>query len=198
MRRFPPPRWRGWRGTAVRRASLRLSVRPQYFGLDGTIECQIKLTVRATPARAAFALLRHCLPPPTITSDAPLPAVSSPAFQGLLSTSLPAADEAARGYPTHGTLVEAGVNAQHHQHFFCARLDFAVDDPDGGRGLVVAEVEAAADADVRCERWTGPCVAAAAGVARHLASAERATGSAVSARRRVRQGTVSRPGRRTS
>ena len=34
----------------------------------------------------------------------------------------------------------AGVNAQHHQHMFCARLDMAVDDPQGGKGLYVSEV----------------------------------------------------------
>lgn len=33
-----------------------------------------------------------------------------------------------------------GVNAQHHQHMFCARIDPAVDDEDGGAGLVVTEV----------------------------------------------------------
>ena len=29
---------------------------------------------------------------------------------------------------------------QVHQHMFCARLDMAVDDADGGKGLVVSEV----------------------------------------------------------
>lgn len=33
-----------------------------------------------------------------------------------------------------------GVNAQHHQHMFCARLDMAVDDEEGGKGLYVSEV----------------------------------------------------------
>ena len=33
-----------------------------------------------------------------------------------------------------------GVNAQHHQHMFCARLDMAVDDDEGGKGLYVSEV----------------------------------------------------------
>lgn len=42
--------------------------------------------------------------------------------------------------PEHGTLVGEGINAQHHQHMFCARLDPAVDDPQGGKGLVVSEV----------------------------------------------------------
>lgn len=32
--------------------------------------------------------------------------------------------------------VGPGVNAQHHQHMFCARLDPAVGDEDGGRGVV--------------------------------------------------------------
>ena len=32
------------------------------------------------------------------------------------------------------------VVAAYHQHLFCARLDMAVDDPEGGKGLVVSEV----------------------------------------------------------
>ena len=42
--------------------------------------------------------------------------------------------------PDYGTLVMEGVNAQHHQHMFCARLDMAVDDEQGGKGLYVSEV----------------------------------------------------------
>ena len=42
--------------------------------------------------------------------------------------------------PKYGTLVAKGVNAQHHQHMFCARLDMAVDDDEGGKGLFVSEV----------------------------------------------------------
>ena len=42
--------------------------------------------------------------------------------------------------PQHGTLLAPGLNAQHHQHFFCARLDPAVDDPAGGAALTVVEV----------------------------------------------------------
>ncbi len=42
--------------------------------------------------------------------------------------------------PEYGTLVMEGVNAQHHQHMFCARLDMAVDDQEGGKGLYVSEV----------------------------------------------------------
>ena len=36
--------------------------------------------------------------------------------------------------PEYGVLVDPLVNAQHHQHMFCARLDMAVDDPEGGAG----------------------------------------------------------------
>ncbi|KAK9817313.1 hypothetical protein WJX72_012521 [[Myrmecia] bisecta] len=43
--------------------------------------------------------------------------------------------------PTHGTLVAPGLNAQIHQHFFCARLDFALDDPNGGAHLTVTETD---------------------------------------------------------
>jgi primary-amine oxidase len=42
--------------------------------------------------------------------------------------------------PEYGTLVGPGVNAQHHQHMFCARLDMSVDDDEGGKGLEVSEV----------------------------------------------------------
>ena len=42
--------------------------------------------------------------------------------------------------PEYGTLVMEGGNAQHHQHMFCARLDMAVDDQEGGKGLYVSEV----------------------------------------------------------
>ncbi|GAX83474.1 hypothetical protein CEUSTIGMA_g10899.t1 [Chlamydomonas eustigma] len=43
--------------------------------------------------------------------------------------------------PEFGTLVGPGVNAQHHQHMFCARLDMCVDDEEGGKGLEVSEVD---------------------------------------------------------
>ena len=39
-----------------------------------------------------------------------------------------------------GTLVMPHVNAQHHQHMFCARIDPAIDDTHGGKDLVVTEV----------------------------------------------------------
>ena len=42
--------------------------------------------------------------------------------------------------PKWGTLVADRVNAQHHQHMFCARLDLAVDDEEGGKGVQVSEV----------------------------------------------------------
>lgn len=32
--------------------------------------------------------------------------------------------------PEYGILVDPGVNAQHHQHQFCARIDMAVDDEE--------------------------------------------------------------------
>lgn len=62
---------------------------------------------------------------------------------GILSTSLLSPGEGAR--PTHGTLIAPGVNAAAHQHLFCARLDMAVDDDQGGGcNLVVSEVGVAA------------------------------------------------------
>jgi len=57
-------------------------------------------------------------------------------LSGELSTNLLSSDEHANANnannanaytPTHGTMVAPGVNAQIHQHMFCARLDMAVD-----------------------------------------------------------------------
>ncbi|KAL3810827.1 hypothetical protein ACHAXA_007517 [Cyclostephanos tholiformis] len=47
---------------------------------------------------------------------------------GELSTNLVSHDEDPNK-PSHGVLVAPGVNAQVHQHMFCARLDVAVDGP---------------------------------------------------------------------
>ncbi|BDA50132.1 Primary amine oxidase [Coccomyxa sp. Obi] len=58
---------------------------------------------------------------------------------GELSTNPLSPDEDPAN-PKYGTLVAEGVNAQAHQHLFCARLDFSVDDPAGGKGLTVSEV----------------------------------------------------------
>ena len=59
---------------------------------------------------------------------------------GELSTNQLSAHELDSGLGEFGTIVTPGVNAQNHQHMFCARLDFAVDCEDGGRSLVVTEV----------------------------------------------------------
>ena len=42
-------------------------------------------------------------------------------------------------HPESGTLVGPGVNAQHHQHMFAVRIDPAIDDAEGGKGVVVSE-----------------------------------------------------------
>ena len=57
---------------------------------------------------------------------------------GCLSTNVLSEGEGPA--PQHGTLLAPGLNAQHHQHFFCARLDPAIDDPAGGAALTVVEV----------------------------------------------------------
>ncbi len=57
---------------------------------------------------------------------------------GELSTNPLSPDEDPAN-PKYGTLVAPGVNAQAHQHLFCARLDFSVDDPHGGKALTVSE-----------------------------------------------------------
>uniref|UniRef100_A0A7S2XTZ3 Amine oxidase n=2 Tax=Attheya septentrionalis TaxID=420275 RepID=A0A7S2XTZ3_9STRA len=48
-------------------------------------------------------------------------------LSGELSTNLLSAEEEKTGKSTYGTIVARGVNAQIHQHMFCARLDMAVD-----------------------------------------------------------------------
>ncbi|WIA35530.1 hypothetical protein OEZ86_003956 [Tetradesmus obliquus] len=58
---------------------------------------------------------------------------------GILSTSV--SDLTAKDLP-FGITVAPGVVASNHQHLFCVRIDPAVDDADGGKGLVVAEVNA--------------------------------------------------------
>ena len=58
-------------------------------------------------------------------------------LSGELSTNLLSAGEAASGSPNHGLIVSPDVNAQIHQHMFCARLDMSVD----GYENVVSEVD---------------------------------------------------------
>lgn len=59
---------------------------------------------------------------------------------GELSTNMVSQGEDPHA-PDHGILVGPGVNAQHHQHMFCARIDPAVDDAEGGKDVVVKEVD---------------------------------------------------------
>ena len=98
-----------------------------------------RLTARAPPPTPEYCFYWYFNLDGTIQFEVKL--------TGLLSTSPPSPDEAA-GAPTHGTLVSPGVNAQHHQHFFCARLDMSVDDAaGGGAACYVSECEALADDD---------------------------------------------------
>lgn len=60
-------------------------------------------------------------------------------LSGILSTSMAPPGEVR---PTFGVRVAPNVNATVHQHFFCVRIDPSVDDPEGGKHLVVSEVEA--------------------------------------------------------
>ena len=57
---------------------------------------------------------------------------------GILSTGfiLPGDEEGS----AYSTRVAPGIEGPYHQHIFCARIDMAVDDPEGGKGLVVKEV----------------------------------------------------------
>ena len=65
----------------------------------------------------------------TITFEAKL--------SGILSPSLAPSGEID---PPFGVRVAPGVNATVHQHFFCVRIDPAVDDALGGKELIVSEV----------------------------------------------------------
>eukprot|EP00878_Enallax_costatus_P039763 GHUV01045664.1.p1 GENE.GHUV01045664.1~~GHUV01045664.1.p1 ORF type:complete len:234 (+),score=45.72 GHUV01045664.1:102-704(+) len=58
---------------------------------------------------------------------------------GILSTSVTGLAEKDLPY---GISVAPGVVASNHQHLFCVRIDPAVDDLNGGKGLVVSEVNA--------------------------------------------------------
>jgi primary-amine oxidase len=58
---------------------------------------------------------------------------------GILSTSV--TELTTKDLP-FGITVAPGVVASNHQHLFCMRIDPAVDDDQGGRGLMVAEVNA--------------------------------------------------------
>mmetsp|Transcript_4045 Transcript_4045/g.5554 ORF Transcript_4045/g.5554 Transcript_4045/m.5554 type:complete len:864 (-) Transcript_4045:369-2960(-) len=66
-------------------------------------------------------------------------------LSGELSTNLLSSHEIEHndGKPTHGTIVAPGVNAQVHQHMFCARLDMAVD----GHKNTVSEVDVVSQPD---------------------------------------------------
>jgi primary-amine oxidase len=61
-------------------------------------------------------------------------------LSGELSTNLPSAGEDPSN-PGHGVLVAPGVNAQVHQHMFCARLDMSVD----GDKNTVSEIDVVAE-----------------------------------------------------
>ena len=99
---------------------------------DGTVQLEMKLT----------GILS--------TSPAPLPESARAAAelaqaQGLGAAAAAAAATAAAGAagaPAYGTLVSPGVIAANHQHLFCVRIDPSIDDDRGGKGLVVAEVNA--------------------------------------------------------
>mmetsp|Transcript_22578 Transcript_22578/g.38518 ORF Transcript_22578/g.38518 Transcript_22578/m.38518 type:complete len:752 (-) Transcript_22578:1328-3583(-) len=60
---------------------------------------------------------------------------------GILSTSIAPVGE---HVPAHGVRLGPGVNATLHQHMFCARLDPAIDDLEGGKAVVVSELSAVA------------------------------------------------------
>ena len=64
---------------------------------------------------------------------------------GIVATNL--ASPADGDDPLYGTLMLPRVVAGYHQHVFCARLDFAVDNAESGQGLVVSEVTLSGTSD---------------------------------------------------
>lgn len=71
-------------------------------------------------------------------------------LSGELSTNLPSAGEDPTS-PTHGVLCAPGVNAQIHQHMFCARLDMAVD----GNKNTVSEIDVVSHPDPNVDNTHG-------------------------------------------
>ena len=71
-------------------------------------------------------------------------------LSGELSTNLPSAGEDPTN-PVHGVLCAPGVNAQIHQHMFCARLDMAVD----GQHNTVSEVDVVSHPDPKVDNTYG-------------------------------------------
>ena len=67
---------------------------------------------------------------------------------GQISTHMGSPEDLA-GDPEFGTTILPGVVAPYHQHLFCARLDFALDDVSGGENLVVSEVRGSSSAKVQ-------------------------------------------------
>ena len=57
---------------------------------------------------------------------------------GCLSTSI--LSEGEGPVPTNGSLLMPGLNGQVHQHWFCVRMDPAIDCEHGGQALTVTEV----------------------------------------------------------
>jgi len=98
-----------------------------YLFQDGTIEYEVSKQ-RATPNTKK---LKSCFlkPPPTNPRGAQTMKTNQVKLTGELSTNALSPGEDASN-PDYGILVDPGVNAQHHQHMFCARIDVAVDDEE--------------------------------------------------------------------
>lgn len=58
---------------------------------------------------------------------------------GILSTHTPSPGDNPEN-PEFASIVHPGVSAQFHQHLFCCRMDWALDDKSGMDDLVVSEV----------------------------------------------------------
>ena len=71
-------------------------------------------------------------------------------LSGELSTNRLSPDEWDSSTPTHGTLVAPNVNAQLHQHLFCARLDMAVDGPRNS----ISEINVLPDDNDNKDEWS--------------------------------------------
>ncbi len=99
-----------------------------YLFQDGTIEYEVSKQ-RATPNTKVRNLASSSHHQPNPRGAPNHNKKTQVKLTGELSTNALSPGEDASN-PDNGILVDPGVNAQHHQHMFCARIDVAVDDEE--------------------------------------------------------------------
>lgn len=93
--------------------------------------CSLSTAAVELSSQTTFHICLCCLQDGTIQLEMKL--------TGILSTSVHPVDD--KSFP-FGVVVAPGVVAANHQHLFCVRIDPAIDDPNGGKNLIVSEVNA--------------------------------------------------------